>query len=276
MVQLLQQSDVSISNDTILYSEEDNFIWYNLYTSQIEVLKDRVYEPFLELLNELCLPKDRVPQLYEVSNVLRNKTGWTIAKVNDLIPYNDFFNLLANKVFPSTTYIRTLSVFSKDPDIFHELFGHCPMLLNSNYSLFLSKIAKFALQCPRLEQIILQRFLWYTIEVGLIQTSQGLRIYGGALISSPQESIYSLESSEPERKIFDLLDISRSPYRADVLQTTYYFISSFEELYNFEFSLEKLSIIIKAAKQLGEYPAKFKIEDNKYTNANIFLSQQDI
>jgi len=270
MVQLLQRNDINISNDKVFYSEEDNLMWCSLYSNQIKTLRGRVYEPFFELLNELCLPKDRVPQLYEVSNTLRNKTGWTVAKVDDLIPYNDFFSLLANKVFPSTTYIRKLSGFSRDPDIFHELFGHCPMLLDRNYSIFLTKIAKFALQCPHLEQIILQRFLWYTIEVGLIQTSQGLRIYGGALISSSQESVYSLESGEPERKIFNLLDISRSPYRADVLQTTYYFISNFEELYSLEFSLEKLSILIKAAQQLGEYAAKFKIEDNKYTNVNIF------
>lgn len=270
MVQLLQQSNINTSNGIISYSKEDNLMWYNLYTNQIKNLRGKVYEPFFQLLDELCLPIDRVPQLHEVSNILRNKTGWVVTKVNELIDYNDFFYLLANKVFPSTTYIRKLGDFSKDPDIFHELFGHCPMLLDKNYSVFLNKLAKFALRCPRLEQIILQRFLWYTIEVGLIKTSQGLRIYGGALISSPQESVYSLESNKPERKTFDLLDVSRSPYRADILQTNYYFIEDLNELYNLKFSIENLSSITKLAKQLGEYPAKFRIENNKYTNANIF------
>ena len=118
--------------------------------------------------------------------------------------------------------------------------------------------------------MIIQRFLWYTIEVGLIQTSHGLRIYGGALISSPQQVIYSLESKEPERKAFNLLEIARSPYRADVLQSTYYIINDFQELYNFEFSLKKLSNVVADAKRLGEYQAKFNIENNKYTNVNIF------
>ncbi len=270
MVQLLQQSNINTSNGIISYSKEDNLMWCNLYTSQIENLRGKVYEPFFQLLDELCLPIDRVPQLHEVSSILINKTGWVVSRVNELINYNDFFYLLANKVFPSTTYIRKLGNFSKDPDIFHELFGHCPMLLDKNYSVFLNKLAKFALKCPRLEQIVLQRFLWYTIEVGLIQTSQGLRIYGGALISSPQESVYSLESDQPERKTFNLLDISRTPYRADILQTNYYIIENLSELYNLEFSIENLSSITKLAKQLGEYPAKFRIEDNKYTNANIF------
>lgn len=272
MVQLLQQSNVSTDglSDRVTYSEKDNLMWHNMYTKQIDTLKGRVHESFFDLLNELSLPKDRVPQLYEVSNVLRNKTGWVVSRVDDLIPYNDFFILLANKIFPSTTYIRQSEGFSRDPDIFHELFGHCPMLLDENYSLFLTKLTKFALQCPRLEQIILQRFLWYTIEVGIIRTSQGLRIYGGALVSSSQESVYALESKEPERKRFDLLDISRSPYRADVLQSMYYIIDNLEELYDLEFSLEKLCAIINTARQLGEYPAKFQVEDNKYTNVNAF------
>lgn len=271
MTSLLQQSSISVLNDNILYSQEDNLMWFNLYNKQINTLKGRVYDKFFDLLDELSLPRDRVPQLYEVSKILRKKSGWTITRVDNLIPYNDFFDLLANKVFPSTTYIRSLGGdFSKDPDIFHELFGHCPMLLDLNYSKFLNNIAVLALQCSRLEQILLQRFLWYTIEVGLIQTSKGLRIYGGALISSPQEAIYSLESQEPERKRFNLLDISRSPYRADLLQNTYFFIEDFNELYNNNISVKNLTILVETAKKLGEYPAKFKVENNRYTSANVF------
>lgn len=270
MTQLLQQSNRGILNDTVLYSQKDDFMWYSLYTRQIEILKDKVHESFFELLAELNLPKDRVPQLYEVSETLRKKSGWTITKVDSLISYNNFFSLLANKIFPSTRYIRTLDGFSKDPDIFHELFGHCPMLLNEKYSSFLNNLAKFALQLPQLEQTLLQRFIWYTIEVGLIKTSQGLRIYGGALISSPQESVYSLESDEPERKLFNIVDIFRTPYRADVLQGTYFFINTFDELYNYKISLENLNELTNVVKQLGEYPAKFVVEHNKYTSVNIF------
>ena len=272
MAQLLQQNNANTyrSSNRVTYSEQDNLMWHSIYDKQVNTLKGRVYDHFFDLLNELSLSKDRVPQLYEVSNTLKNKAGWTISRVEGLIPYNDFFNLLANKIFPSTAYIRQFESFSRDPDIFHELFGHCPMLLDKNYSTFLSNIAKFALQCPRLEQIVIQRFLWYTIEVGIIKTSQGLRIYGGALISSSQESVYALESKEPEKKRFDLLSVSRSPYRADVLQSMYYIIDDFEELYDFELSLDKISMVTNAARLLGEYPAKFQVEDNKYTNVNVF------
>lgn len=270
MVQLLQQSNGHIINEKIFYTEEENFMWYQLYSKQIEILHNRVYKHFFELLAELKLPKNRVPQLYEVSNILRNKTGWTLTRVDGLIPYNDFFALLANKVFPSTIYLRKLDKFSKDPDIFHELFGHCPMLLDPDYSVFLNRIAKIALECSPLEQILLQRLLWFTLEVGLIQTSEGLKIYGGALISSSQESIYSLEENDSEKKEFDLIDIFRSPYRADVLQTTYYIIKDFNELNNIDLSSQRLSDITKSAIQLGEYPAKFEIEYNRYTSVHCF------
>ncbi len=269
MTSLLQQSTVNMTNNTVKYSQEDDWMWYNLYNSQVETLKDKVYESFFELLNELCLPKDHVPQLHEVSKVLREKSGWTITRVDNLIPYNDFFNLLANKVFPSTTYIRVSGEFSKDPDIFHELFGHCPMLLNARYSTFINNVAKFALQCNRLEQMLLQRFLWYTIEVGLISTDQGLRVYGGALVSSPKESIYSLVSNTPERKKLDLLDVFRTPYRADVLQGTYFFVNSFDDLYNEYISLQRISDLARVAQQLGEHKAKFEVEYNKYTSVHV-------
>lgn len=270
MTQLLQKNYINPSIETVVYTREENLCWQELYSKQLELLEGRVHESFWEFLEELNLPKDRIPQLYEPSNILRKKTGWSITEVDGLISSDDFFILLANKIFPSTTYIRTNSGFSRDPDIFHELFAHCPILLDKDYAIFLSEIARFALECSKLEQMIIQRFLWYTIEVGLIQTSHGLRIYGGALISSPQEVIYSLESKEPERKAFNLLEIARSPYRADVLQSTYYIINDFQELYNFEFSLKKLSNVVADAKRLGEYQAKFNIENNKYTNVNIF------
>jgi len=270
MVQLLQSSNSDIVNDKVSYTAEEDAMWEQLYRKQIELLNNRVHDHFFELLDELNLPKNRIPQLYEVSNTLRNKTGWTLTRVDGLIPYNDFFSLLANKVFPSTVYLRTLDQFSKDPDIFHELFGHCPMLLDPSYSNFLTNLAKFALKCSRLEQILLQRLLWFTIEVGLIQTKTGLKIYGGALISSSQESIYALEENESEKRKYDLLDIFRSPYRADVLQTTYYFIEDLNDLYNIELSYQKLSDLAKTATQLGEYPAKFDIEYNKYSSVHCF------
>lgn len=270
MVQLLQQSNPNPINNNISYSTQEDMMWSQLYKHQVECLQGIVYEQFFELLEKLNLPKDRVPQLHEVSRVLKKLTGWTLTKVDGLISYNDFFYLLANKVFPSTTYLRKSSQFSKDPDIFHELFGHCPMLLDYNYSNFLKNFAKFALDRSHIEQILLQRLLWFTIEVGLIKTNNKISIYGGALISSPKESLYVIDTKDAEKKPFDFVEIFRSPYRADILQTTYYFINDLSELYDINFTVKKLSVLIEKAKKLGEYPAKFKVENNKYSNVAAF------
>lgn len=269
MTQLLQ-THRNTQEAAVSYSSKENAMWYTLYTQQLHSLKYRAHEYFFELLDMLCLPQDRVPQLSEVSNILFEKSGWSLARVDGLIPYNDFFTLLANKIFPSTIYIRKSKNFSKDPDIFHELFGHCPMLLDTNYSNFITTLATFALQRSELERVMLQRLLWFTIEVGLIHTDDGYRVYGGALLSSPEEAIYALESNNAERKHFNLLDVFRSPYRADYLQKTYFCINDMSDLYNVDLSDEAFSTVVKQAIQLGEYPAKFSVEYNKYSSVHCF------
>lgn len=256
--------------EKIVYTENQNLMWNQLYTKQVELLQDRVYDQFWYLFNELGLPKDRIPQLDEVSLILKNKVGWSIARVETGINFNDYASFLSNKVFPSTTFIRESFEFSKDPDIFHEIFGHCPTLLDEKYSNFLQYVSKTALNSPPLEQELLKRLIWFTAEVGLMQTDDGLKVYGSSLISSPQELVYSIENNKSEKKSFNLLDICRSPYRSDIIQTTYYIINNFDELYNIDLSIAHLSNIIKDASRLKEYPAKFEIENNKYVSVNYF------
>ncbi len=245
-------------------------MWSKLYTKQVELLQDRVYDEFLYLLDELGLKEDRIPQLDEVSLVLKKKVGWSIIRVDTGIDFNDYCYFLSNKILPSTTFIRESIEFSQDPDIFHEIFGHCPSLLDERYSNFLQRIAKVAIGASTLELVLLRRLLWFTIEVGLIQTDDGLRVYGSSLISSPQELVHSIDNNESEKKPFNLLDICRSPYRSDIIQATYYFINDFAELYNIDLSSANLSNIIEDALKLKEYLARFKIENNKYTSVNCF------
>ncbi|AZL16359.1 phenylalanine 4-monooxygenase [Rickettsiales endosymbiont of Stachyamoeba lipophora] len=255
----------------INYSSEENKIWKDLYSTQIKLLQNRAHEIFFEYLEQLELPIDRVPQLPDVSDILKSKTGWVLAEVDGLISCSDFFNLLANKIFPSTTYIRKLTDFSIDPDIFHELFGHCPMLLDNRFSKFLTDLAQYAYNQPITEQLLLLRVIWFTIEVGLVKTPEGLRIYGGALLSSPKETIYALEADNVERKKFNILEALRSPYRADMCQAKYFYINNLYELFEIEINDKIFNSLKNQVIKYGEYPAKFKIENNKYTNANIYV-----
>lgn len=258
------------ANDQMIYSDNENAIWENLYNNQIELLKNKAFDKFLNNLDYLALPKASVPQLTEVSTKIKSVTGWQLVPVEGLIDYQNFFNLLANRKFPSTTYIRKSSELnlSKDPDIFHEIFGHSPMLLDIKYATAIQNFASTALKAPKLLQPLLQRVLWFTIETGLINTKNGLRIYGSSILSSALETIYSLNSNIPLRKNFSLIDVMRTPYRADILQPIYYVIDSYESLFDL---LNEHDLILHSANQaynLGEYKAHFPIVHNKYISIN--------
>jgi phenylalanine-4-hydroxylase len=268
MVQLLQSSPQNSYG--VQYTSAEDTMWSQLYETQHRTLKGYVYEDFHTHLHRLQLPSHKVPQLTNVSAVLKQNTGWMVSKVDGLINYDEFFYLLSHRVFPSTIKLRKSPRFSKDPDIFHEIFGHAPMLLNPRYADFLQQIGLFALQSPLFLLPAIQRILWYTIEVGLIRENGELKIYGASLISSPKESDYALNSPKVTRSQFNLVDVIRSPYRADLLQRRYYIIKSFDELYQILESLPNLKEHYDEAKLLGEFDANFSIQLTKYTNANIF------
>ena len=267
----LLSSEINFNTyEFISYTIEENLVWARLYKKQLQLLRHKAHPYFMALLEDLNLPLNRIPQLEEVSYTLRQRTGWSLVRVDGLIPYNEFFQLLANKLFPSTIKIRSSEKFSKDPDIFHEIFGHCPLLLDVDYSNFLHMIGKIGLNSTIIEQVLLQRLLWFSIEVGLIHTQFGFRIYGGALISSPEEAQYAINSNKVKIKEFNILEVCRSPFRADVLQSVYYYINSFKDLYNVDLSKQNISRIVREASALGEYPAKFKVEFNKYSSVGYF------
>jgi phenylalanine-4-hydroxylase len=268
VVQLIQSS--SQKDHSVRYTKAENAMWSQLYKTQVHALKGHVYENFHTYLQELHLPHNVIPQLSDVSRVLKKNTGWIISKVDGLINYDEFFYLLSHRIFPSTIKLRKSPRFSKDPDIFHEIFGHAPMLLNQRYADFLQQIGVFALKSPLFLLPAIQRILWYTIEVGLIRENGDLKIYGAALISSPKESEYVLHSPKVIRSPFNLIDMIRSPYRADLLQRRYYIIDSFDELYQILEALPNLKEYYEEAKSLGEFDPNFSIQQTKYTNANIF------
>lgn len=221
------------SNGVVHYTKEENAIWAELYARQEKAIKGKACDEFVHGLDLLNMPKDRVPQLEEVSRVLRKETGWEVAYVPALIPFGTFFELLANKRFPAATFVRTREEldYLQEPDIFHELFGHTPLLTNPYFAEFTHTYGKLGYAASKEDRVFLARLYWFTVEFGLIQPpGQDLKIYGGGILSSIGETDYAINSPVPQRKAFDPVDALRTPYRIDIMQPLYYVIEDLAQL----------------------------------------------
>ncbi len=238
----------------IPYTEEEDSVWYDLYQRQIKIIEQRACQEYLDGLAQLQLPIDRVPQCQEVSKVLHKATGWSVSPVAALIPFEEFFTLLANRQFPAASFIRTRAEldYLQEPDIFHEIFGHCPLLTNPIYADFMHAYGKLGLAANQQDRLLLARLFWFTIEFGLIQAPNGIKVYGAGILSSKEETIYALESSIPLRKPFNALETLRTPYRFDIMQPLYFIIQDFAEIY--QLFDTNISALLTKAHQLGEYP----------------------
>lgn len=221
-------------NGYVKYSEEENKVWQALMQRQMPLLQNRACDEYLQGLELLNLPYDRIPQCEELNTILQSRTGWRLEPVPALIPTQQFFKLLANKQFPLATFIRRFDDidYIQEPDIFHEIVGHCPLLLHPVYADFVHTYGKLSLEAEPRIQKLLSKLFCFTIEVGLIKTSAGLRIYGGGILSSKNECIYALESPIPERRPFDISLILKTPYSINVMQKIYYVIDDFSRLYS--------------------------------------------
>ncbi len=242
----------------IQYSEEENQTWAFLYERQMGVIKDRACNEYIQGLATLGLTAEKIPQLNEVSDALKNATGWEVAAVPALIPFGTFFELLSNKKFPAATFIRSKDEidYLQEPDIFHEIYGHCPMLTHPVFADFCHNYGKLGLSASKQERVYLARLFWFTVEFGLIKTEQGPRIYGAGILSSKGETIYALEDKSVEIRPFDLMTILRTPYRIDIYQPIYYMIENFEQLYSV--MNESLLDAISQAIELGDFEPTFE------------------
>ncbi len=218
----------------IAYTEEEHETWQTLYDRQTLLVKNRACNSFFKGIENLSLSRDRIPQCKTVSEALMDQTAWRVTPVAALISFEEFFNLLADRKFPAASFIRRKEEmdYLKEPDIFHEIFGHCPMLTDPDFAAFTREVGQFGLGLSKADRRMLARLYWFTVEFGLIKTSADLRIYGAGIVSSNAETVYSLESPIPVRKPFDLIEILRMPYRYDEMQKTYFVIESVEALYN--------------------------------------------
>lgn len=245
------------SKGYIAYSDAENEVWKTLYNRQYPLVEQRAHEAYLKGLEVLGLNNQRIPQCIEVSDILRQTTGWAVAPVEALISFESFFELLANKQFPAASFIRIPEEldYLQEPDIFHELFGHCPMLTNQTFADFTNEYGKLGLKASHKERVYLARLYWFTVEFGLISSALGPKIYGGGILSSYGETLYALDSDTPERKPFDILTMLRTPYRYDIMQTVYFVLNNLDDLY--QVMQQDLKALIKQASSLGMLPATF-------------------
>jgi phenylalanine-4-hydroxylase len=246
----------------IAYSDEENATWATLIERQLPRLEGQVCQEYIDALELMEFPRDRIPQLPEVSAVLQEHTGWSVAPVPALIDFTSFFELLANKQFPAATFIRNSDDldYLEEPDIFHEIFGHTPLLTDYRFAAFTEAYGKAGLAADRKDHAMLARLFWFTVEFGLIDTADGLRSYGAGIVSSPGELDYALHSDVPERRPFNPIDALRTPYRIDIYQTVYYTLDSFDTL--FELAQSDLIGKITEARRLGMFEPTYPVKQS--------------
>ena len=226
-------ADFTIDQDWESYSEEEHARWDRLYDRQCEILPGRACEAFLSALDALQLSRGGVPNMERLSDRLEKHTGWRVVPVADLVPDDVFFDHLANKRFPAAAFIRPEAEFDylEEPDVFHDIFGHVPLLANPVFSEFMQAYGKGGQAAGEKGQLHnLARLYWYTVEFGLIRTLGGMRIFGAGIMSSPMESRFCLEDASPNHIAFNLDRVMRTRYIIDDFQRSYFVIESFEDL----------------------------------------------
>jgi phenylalanine-4-hydroxylase len=217
------------------YTKQDHATWSTLFRRQREVLKGRACVEFIENQERFGMSAEQIPRFEELNEVLEKTTGWKLIGVEGLLPEFDFFDHLANRRFPVTWWIRRPDQidYIAEPDMFHDLFGHVPLLLNPVFADYMEAYGRGGVKAHGVSAealVNLTRLYWYTVEFGLIRQNGELRIYGSGIVSSKGESIHCLESDSPNRIGFDLERIMRTRYRIDTFQKTYFVIDSFEQL----------------------------------------------
>ena len=241
----------------IAYSDEENAVWQDLIERQLPMLPGRVCDEYIAALDIMQLPRDHVPQLDEVSAILREHTGWSVQPVPALIGFAEFFELLARKRFPAATFVRRREDmdYLEEPDIFHEIFGHTPLLTDYRFAAFTEAYGKAGLAASPQDRAMLARLFWFTVEFGLCDSGDGLHSYGAGIVSSPGELVYALESDTPERLPFDPVEALRTPYRIDIFQPVYFVLDDFDQL--FELAQSDLGGLIREARRRGMHAPRF-------------------
>lgn len=215
------------------YTPAEHAVWDSLFARQARVLQDRVTPAFLQGLDILRLSRPGIPDFAELNERLAGATGWQVVAVPGLVPEPVFFEHLANRRFVAGRFIRAADQldYLEEPDVFHDIFGHVPLLANPTFADYMQAYGEGGRRATRLGMIdALARLYWYTVEFGLVRDGDGLKLYGAGIVSSYGESVFALDDPSPHRLGFDLERVMRTRYRIDDYQQNYFVIDSFEDL----------------------------------------------
>jgi phenylalanine-4-hydroxylase len=226
-------ADWTIPQDWARYTPKEHAVWDLLYVRQTEMLQNRACQAFRQGVEHLRLSDKGIPNFEELSERLAKRTGWRVVAVPGLVPDEVFFEHLANRRFVAGRFIRKPEQldYLQEPDVFHDLFGHVPLLSDPVFADYMQAYGEGGLKALRLNALEkLARLYWYTVEFGLIAESSGLRLYGAGILSSFGESRFALEDASPNRLAFDLMRVMRTRYRIDDYQQSYFVIDNFDQL----------------------------------------------
>lgn len=229
-------ADWTIDQGWERYTAADHATWKTLFERQAKLLPGRACDQFVQGMRDLPIGADEIPDFRRLSEVLMQRTGWQIVAVPGLVPDDVFFDHLANRRFPAGNFIRRPHEldYLEEPDVFHDVFGHVPMLMNPAIADFIQAYGQGGLRAQGLGNLAqLARVYWYTIEFGLLQQADGLRIYGAGIASSFTETVFSLDSPSPHRIRLNLERLMRTNYRIDDFQESYFVIRDLDELLAF-------------------------------------------
>lgn len=253
------RDDYTCAQNWSAYTEADHDTYRRLYERQSALLPGLASDAFIEALPSLGV-KDRIPRFEVINERLKPATGWELVAVPGLIPERPFFELLANRRFPVTDWIRKPEEFDYivEPDVFHDLFGHVPLLFNPVFADYVQRYGAGGLKAHDLGAgELLSRLYWYTIEFGLIRQADGLRAYGAGILSSSGELRHSVTSPQPQRLALNLQRCMRTRYKIDDYQATYFVIDSFDQL--FELTAPDFTPLYATVRAEGELSADASI-----------------
>jgi phenylalanine-4-hydroxylase len=227
------RADWTIDQGWERYTPAQHATWATLYARQARLLQGRACDEYLRGLAELPIWPERIPDFRRLSDALAQRTGWQVVAVPGLAPDEVFFDHLAHRRFPSGNFIREPHEldYLEEPDVFHDVFGHVPMLMNPVIADYIQAYGEGGLRARALGRLTqLARVYWYTVEFGLVQQHDGLRIYGAGIASSASESVFALDDASPHRVGFDLPRVMRTRFRIDDFQETYFVVRHLDDL----------------------------------------------
>ena len=228
-----ERPDWTIDQNWAGYTPAEHATWTTLFERQIKLIPGRASQAYMDGLAQLPITADEIPDFERLSDIMEKRTGWRVVAVPGMVPNDVFFDHLANRRFPAGQFIRKPHQldYLQEPDVFHDLFGHVPMMINPVMADFMQAYGEGGKRAEQLGVLDrLARLYWYTVEFGLVEEAAGLRIFGAGILSSFTETRFALESRSPNRVGFDLKRVLRTHYRIDEFQEAYFVLPNLDTL----------------------------------------------